>query len=37
MFFEGLIVEAKQIREHHWKRYIKKLFEEKVCTMQENE
>ena len=28
---EGLEIEAKVIKEHWWKPYIKKLFEKKVC------
>lgn len=30
---DGLIVEAKGIKEHYWKPYIKKLFERKVSKM----
>ncbi|XP_046842187.1 retinoblastoma-like protein 1 [Xenia sp. Carnegie-2017] len=28
--FDGLQLEAKQIREHHWKPYIEKLFKQKI-------
>ncbi|CAB4043467.1 Retinoblastoma 1, partial [Paramuricea clavata] len=28
--FDGLPVEAKQIREHHWKPYVEKLFNRKI-------
>ena len=31
---EGLVVEAKGIKEHWWKPYIKKLFDRKVCGRQ---
>ena len=30
--FIGLVVEAKQIREHHWKPYIEKQFKRKVVV-----
>ncbi len=29
---EGLLIEAKGIKEHWWKPYIKKLFDKKVCV-----
>ena len=28
---EGLAIEAKGIKEHWWKPYVKKLFDKKVC------
>jgi len=27
----GIVLEAKGIKEHHWKPFIKQLFEKKVC------
>ena len=30
---EGIVVEAKSIKEHWWKPYIKKLFDKKVYSL----
>lgn len=29
---DGLVLEAKGIKEHFWKPYVRKLFEKKVCN-----